>query len=294
MYGNGWRNTLKEIAVVSGKGGTGKSTLVSALSVIAENKVIVDCDVDAADMYIMLKPDIKERHKFSASKYAYTDLSKCTGCGLCKEVCRFDAVNDDYSIDRLSCEGCEFCARVCPVKAIEMRDRDSGEWFVSETKFGPFVHAKLGIAEENSGKLVNLLRIRARVLASDKKKDYIIMDGPPGTGCAVISTLTGAHFALVVAEPTISGLSDMKRVVELIEHFKLKAGVVINKYNINPEITQKIKEFSRERGLVILGEIPFTLRIPESITRAVPYPLYRDDEITQLFREIWEGLKSNL
>ena len=248
---------MKQIAVISGKGGTGKTTITLAFASLAKNKVMADCDVDAADMYLILKPSIKEEYEFRASKVAIIDGQKCTKCGKCLEVCRFDAISKNYVINPISCEGCGVCFRICPVDAIRFEEKVSGHYFLSDTRFGPMAHARLGIAQENSGKLVTLVRKIARDLAQKNKLEYILIDGPPGIGCPVIAALTGVNLALIVTEPTLSGIHDLERIIELTRHFKIKTLVCVNKYDINPENVQKIEKICAKNSIKIIGNIPY-------------------------------------
>jgi MinD superfamily P-loop ATPase len=190
---------MKEIVVLSGKGGTGKTSIVGSFAAIAQNKVMADCDVDAADLYLLLQPKVLEEREFWSGQTAFIDSEKCTECGLCEEVCRFGAITD-YAVDPISCEGCGFCYQVCPTEAITMRENMAGYWFISDTRYGPLSHARLGIAQENSGKLVAQVRQNAKSIAKKEKLEYIITDGPPGIGCPVISSLSGANLALIVTE----------------------------------------------------------------------------------------------
>lgn len=258
---------MKEIVVISGKGGTGKTSIVASFAALAKNAVLADCDVDAADLYLILKPDVKRTTDFSGGKLASIITDKCIGCGRCEDVCHFDAATFDgpgndvvektYRIDPISCEGCGVCAHFCPVNAIEFKDAVNGQWFVSETRFGPMVHARLGIAQENSGKLVSLIRKEAQRLAAEQSKDLIVVDGSPGIGCPVIASITGADLVLVVTEPTLSGRHDLDRVTELTKHFNIPAVVCINKCDINPSIAEEIKHEARSRSLTIAGEIAY-------------------------------------
>jgi len=209
---------MKEIVVLSGKGGTGKTSMVASFAALAQNKVLADCDVDAADLHLLLKPKVKEEKEFWSGQVAFIDEDKCTECGLCQELCHFGAIKD-FKVDPISCEGCGFCYQVCPVDAITMKDSMSGHSFISETKYGYLCHARLGIAQENSGKLVALVRQNAKLIAERENLDYIITDGPPGIGCPVISSLSGASLALLVTEPTLSGIHDLERVIGVCRHF---------------------------------------------------------------------------
>ena len=232
----------KQIVVISGKGGTGKTVLSAALCALAKNKVIVDADVDAADLFLLLNPTIKETHKFSGGGKAIIDQNLCNECGDCYDNCRFEAINKNFIVAEILCEGCGLCARICPNKAIKMEPSDSGKWYISETKYGFFVHAQLGVAEENSGKLVSIIKRQAIEIANKNNCDWIIIDGPPGIGCPVIACLSGADTALIVTEPTLSGLQDAKRVIEVAQHFGVHVKLVINKYDLNYDTTKIIEQ----------------------------------------------------
>ena len=266
---------MKEIVVISGKGGTGKTSIVASFAALARNKaVFADCDVDAADLHLLLQPDIKQSHDFSGGKLASVIMEKCIGCGRCEEVCNFDAAifngpaNDvvgiTYTIDSIACEGCSVCVHFCPVDAIEFKDAINGKWFVSDTRFGPMLHARLGIAEENSGKLVSLIRKEAKRIAAEQNKDLIIVDGSPGIGCPVIASIAGVDLVLAVTEPTIAAQHDLDRVAELTEHFKIPTVVCINKYDINVRIAKAIEKEALERNLKVVGKI----RYDDAFTKA--------------------------
>ena len=265
---------MKEIVVISGKGGTGKTSIVASFAAIAGNAVLADCDVDAADLHLILEPDIKQSLDFSGGKKASVITEKCTGCGKCKEVCNFDAVSlngpsnniveKTYLIDPIACEGCKVCVEFCPADAIKFEDCINGQWFISDTRFGPMVHARLGIAEENSGKLVTLIRKEAKRIAEEHRKDLIIVDGSPGIGYPVIASITGADLVLAVTEPTLSGKHDLQRVADLSASFGIATLVCINKYDINPQIATQIKEEGLRRGLKMAGKIHYD----EAFTKA--------------------------
>ncbi|GAG12547.1 unnamed protein product, partial [marine sediment metagenome] len=216
---------MKELVVISGKGGTGKTSIVAAFASLVKNAVFADCDVDAADLHLVLEPKIMQKSDFSGGKRAAIVAEKCSGCGKCQELCRFDAihlngegnnvVDKTFTVDSIACEGCKVCVEFCPVDAIEFNDCINGQWFISDTRFGPMVHAKLGIAEENSGKLVTLIRKEAKRIATEEEKDLIIIDGSPGIGCPVIASITGAELVLIITEPTLSGKHDLGRVADL-------------------------------------------------------------------------------
>ncbi len=248
---------MKELIVISGKGGTGKTSLMAAFSSLAENKVLCDADVDAANLHLLMNPNVIERTDFQSGNTAMINKDQCTECGLCREMCRFNAISGDYIVNSIDCEGCGVCVHFCPEKAIDFPANSCGEWFVSDTRFGPMVHARLGIAEENSGKLVTLVRQEARKLAEAKRLDLILTDGPPGVGCPVIASIGGASAVLIVTEPTVSGKHDMERVVELADHFKVPAMVCVNKFDLNLELTRVIENYAKEQGLSCLGRIPF-------------------------------------
>jgi len=248
---------MKELIVISGKGGTGKTSLMAAFSSLAENKVLCDADVDAADLHLIMEPEVVRQTEFQSGNSAAIINVSCTGCGLCRDMCRFDAISADYVVNPIDCEGCGVCVHFCPETAIDFPVNTCGEWFVSDTRFGPMVHARLGIAEENSGKLVSLVRQEARKLAEAKKLDLILTDGPPGIGCPVIASIGGASAVLIVTEPTVSGKHDMERVAQLAAHFKVPAMICVNKFDLNLELPRDIENYAKEKGLSCLGRIPF-------------------------------------
>ena len=281
---------MKQIAVISGKGGTGKTVLTASFSALAKNKVMADCDVDAADLHLLLHPVIKERHDFAGGITAKIDEGVCIRCRQCVDICRFDSITDKIKVDPISCEGCALCSRICPVEAIKMEDNICGEWFVSETKYGPLVHAKLGIAEENSGKLVTKVRQVAKEIAKNKGMDYVIIDGPPGIGCPVIASLTGVDVAVIVTEPTLSGIHDMERVLDVASHFEIDSKVVVNKYDLNIDNSKQIMSFCREKNIELAGLIPFSREVSESIVKGIPIIEYTQNGITKDIISIWEKI----
>ena len=248
---------IRELVIISGKGGTGKTSVAASLACLAKNKVIADCDVDAADMHLVLQPEVKHSTVFEGGLKASISSDICTSCGECLRYCRFNAISGDYIVDPISCEGCGVCAHFCPQNAIEMKRHISGKWFVSDTRHGPLVHAQLGIAEGNSGKLVTLIKKKAREIAAEKGSGLVIVDGSPGTGCPVIATMSGASVALIVTEPTVSGIHDLKRVHELARHFNIRTVVCVNKADINTENTAAIKSFCEGNGIQLVGVIPY-------------------------------------
>ncbi len=284
---------MKEVVVLSGKGGTGKTTLVGSLAVLASDKVLADCDVDAADLHLLLDPVPKQRNEFWSGQVALIDADRCTQCGLCQEICRFGAIRD-FKVDPTSCEGCGFCARICPDTAIAMKDNLSGHWFVSDTRFGPMVHARLGIAQENSGKLVATVRQQAKKIAEREGKSLILCDGPPGIGCPVISSLSGASLALLVTEPTFSGMHDLDRVLDVCKHFGVRAMVCINKYDLNEANTAQIETQCSLRGVEIAGKMPFDNIVTESIVRGIPVVEHSNGEVARAIGEVWRNLSNVL
>jgi MinD superfamily P-loop ATPase len=286
---------MKEIVIISGKGGTGKTVITASIAVLAKNKVMADCDVDASNLYLLLHPVIKEKNEFYAGLIPSIDLKKCTNCGRCQEVCRFDAIKiikAQTAIDLVSCEGCGLCALVCPVQAIQMKENHCGQWYISETKYGPLVYARLGIAEENSGKLVTLVRQNAQAIAKKNNLELIIVDGPPGIGCPLIATLSGAHLAVVVTEPTLTGIHDLERVVKVAQHFGIKTAVIINKYDINLENSSKIEDWCRKDNIPIIGKIHFNNIIAEALVKGVPVVEYSDNTVTKEIKDIWQKIKT--
>lgn len=261
---------MKQLTVISGKGGTGKTSVTASLAVLTEKVVMADCDVDAADLHLVLAPRILSRQPFSGGKQAWIDASICAMCQHCVDLCRFEAVHcsgETCSIDGTACEGCGVCARFCPTGAIRFEDAQNGEWYLSETRVGPMVHARLGIAEENSGKLVSLVRDEARKIANRQQRNTIIIDGSPGTGCPVIASITGTDLALLVTEPTLSGLHDMERVADLTEHFRIPTMIAINKWDINPELTSRIEATAAHRHLMVGGRIRYDRCVTEAQIR---------------------------
>lgn len=282
---------MKQIVIISGKGGTGKTVLCASLASLAKNAVFADCDVDAADLHLLLRPEIKQRNIFRSGKTAKIDRKLCQLCGVCLTVCRFDAISSGFSIDPISCEGCGVCSHICPHQAIKMQENISGEWFISETKYGPMVHAKLGIAEENSGKLVSLVRKTAKKIAQEEKKDYVIIDGPPGIGCPVIASLADANLALIVTEPTLSGIHDMERVASVSTHFGILTKVIINKFDINLENTEKINQLCKKKNIEVLIKLPFSEQVNKSLIKGIPLVEYSKDKISKEITSLWEKIK---
>jgi MinD superfamily P-loop ATPase len=285
---------MQEIAVISGKGGTGKTSLTAALAALVPHKIMVDCDVDAADLHLILKPSVAETYEFRSGESAVIDARACSHCGLCRDVCRFGAVSPDFHILDYSCEGCGFCEKVCPSGAITLRENLAGQWFVSETRFGGLVHARLGIAAENSGKLVAVVRRKAREIALSRNLDYIISDGPPGIGCPVISAISGIDLALLVTEPTLSGIHDLQRVLEVCRHFNVPARVCINKYDINPANTAKLEDFCRDQNVGVAARLPYDDSVTQAMTRGLSLPEYSQGTLVREIEALWQALSSAL
>jgi MinD superfamily P-loop ATPase len=248
---------MKEIVVISGKGGTGKTTLTASFALLSGRAVVADCDVDAPDLHILAHPSVRHTEDFRGGVKARIDLDKCIECGACADACRYNAISEEFIVDPFSCEGCSVCYHVCPEHAVVLEEGLNGHWYISDTRFGPMVHAVLLPGEENSGKLVSLVRNQAKVMARKEDKDLIIADGAPGVGCPVISSVTGASHVVVVTEPTLSGLHDMERAIRLVQGFGIPVSVVINKCDVNPEIQDRIEAFCTDSGLPLLGKIPY-------------------------------------
>ncbi len=282
---------LKELVVVSGKGGTGKTSIAASFAALASDKIIVDCDVDAADMHIVLKPEIQQKESFTGGAVAEIDMDRCNKCGACRYLCRFDAIGINYDIDFFSCEGCAVCYHNCPRGAVTMKTKTAGEWFVSNTRHGILVHASLVPGEENSGKLVSLIRTKAKSLAEERNIELIIIDGSPGIGCPVIASVTGATLVLVVTEPTLSGLHDLKRILSLTEHFHIPSVVCINKYDINLDMAESIQKYCESKRIPVLGLIPYDSIVTKAQVAGSSVVEYSNGhtslEIQKLWREIY-------
>jgi MinD superfamily P-loop ATPase len=289
---------MKEITVISGKGGTGKTTIVASLAALANRPVLADCDVDAADLHLILSPRIRETFEFRSGHEAIIRPELCDCCDTCLALCRFGAIRREeptpgevsFSVDPAACEGCGVCVRFCPFRAIEFPVRDCGEWFVSKTRFGPMVHARLRPGAENSGKLVSVVRKNAKGIAANENKEMILVDGPPGIGCPVIASLTGVSHALIVTEPTRSGEHDLERVLSLASHFGVPAAVCVNRWDLNPEMTFQIEAKARSRGAEIVGRIRYDSSVTaaqvegQAIVERSGSPAARD------IQEIWKNL----
>ena len=284
---------MRELVILSGKGGTGKTSITAAFASLAQNMILCDADVDAADLHLILNPDFKKTMEFKGGHQAVTNKALCTQCGRCIEVCRFGAVRDTFEIDPIDCEGCGVCVDLCPEKAIDFPETVCGKWYISDTRFGPMVHARLGIAQENSGKLVSLIRGEAKKLAAKNNLDLILTDGPPGIGCPVIASIGQATAILIVAEPTVSGIHDMERVGQLSKHFNIPAMVCINKYDLNPEQTQKIEDLAQKANITVVGRVSFDQTFTEAMIQAKTIFEYNHhSQASREVRQIWNNILS--
>jgi len=281
---------VKEVVIISGKGGTGKTSITSSFCALADNAVIADCDVDAPDLHILLDPDIQSRHDFSGGKKAFIDQSKCSQCGTCLDLCRFDAISNDFKIDPFACEGCGVCVWNCPEEAITFDQVKNGEWYSSHTRFGKMIHAQLAPGEENSGKLVTLVRQKARAQAEDQQAELLIVDGPPGTGCPVIAAIGGADHLLIVTEPSLSALHDLQRAVQLAAYFKIPCSVCINKYDINENVVKKIQDYCDEHNVKIVGKIKFDKSMVAAQLEKQTLIEYSNNEATDEIQTIFNKL----
>ena len=285
---------MKELTIISGKGGTGKTSITASFAALAKDKIIVDADVDAADLHLVIPPETIKQEDFMGGCIAVIDLERCTQCGDCRERCRFDAISENFVVNKLSCEGCGVCVYFCPAQAIDFSRQICGQWFLSDTGYGPMVHARLGIAEENSGLLVSLLRKEAKDLAEKAGHDLIIVDGPPGIGCPVISSVTGASAVLVISEPTMSGLHDLKRVNELAAFLKVPAMACVNKYDINPEMSGAIIAYAREKNMVYVGSIPYDKDMTAAMVAQKPLVDFSTGSAAIAIRSAWEEISEFL
>ena len=286
---------MKQLTVISGKGGTGKTTLVGAFAVLAENKVIADCDVDAPDLHLLLHPELERQQEFKGLKVAVMDKSLCTECGTCAETCRFNAIvsteDSGYAVNPARCEGCGACVYTCPQEALSLQERVSGYAFVSTTKYGPMVHAQLNTAEEASGKLVTVVRELAREVAERDGCDLILIDGAPGIGCPVIASLTGVDLALIVTEPTLSGLHDLERILDVTTHFGIGSVVCINKYDLSEKNCERIAAFCQQRGVEIVGKIPYDPVVTEAMVAGLPVTEFSEGAVSKRIRDMWERIQ---
>ncbi len=280
----------KSIAIISGKGGTGKTSVTASLAVLAKNRIVVDCDVDAADLHLILKPESSSSTVFVSGEFASIDLAKCTKCGKCIEACAFDAISDDFVIDEIMCEGCGVCKFVCPAGAIEMTPAKCGFWYISKTRTGVLVHARLDPGKENSGRLVSLVRTKAMEIAKNDDTELIIIDGSPGVGCAVIASITGNDIVVIITEPSLSGLHDLERAIALTKHFKITPAVIINRHDINQEISEKIVGMCKSQDVEIIGNIPYTTEFTDAQLAMKSIVEYSDGPAAKELRNIWQRI----
>ncbi len=286
---------MKELIVISGKGGTGKTSLLAAFATLSARKILCDADVDAADLHLLMRPATVATHPFMSGNKAIIREGDCTTCGVCRDVCRFQAIDARFKVDPIACEGCGVCVYFCPEKAVDFPLQQAGEWYVSETRFGSMVHARLGIAQENSGKLVAQVRKEARKIAERKSLDLILTDGPPGVGCPVIASLSGADAVLIVTEPTVSGRHDMQRVVDLAHHFKVPAWVCVNKFDLNRQIAEEIEAFAREQHLGLVGRIPFDPVFTKAMVQGQTiFEFDRTGPLSTTISAIWNDLSKQI
>jgi len=287
---------MKEIVIISGKGGTGKTSVTASLAYLANKDVIVaDCDVDAADMHLLMKPVNDRKEDFFSGVLPTIDQNKCIKCGKCANVCRWDAIpviDNKYIVQPIDCEGCGYCARVCPADAISMNEQNVGDWIISDVKTNTkMVHARLGIGAENSGKLVAKVKNEAKVLAEKLNKDFIIVDGSPGIGCPVVSSLSGANLVVLVTEPSVAGIHDVKRVYELVKKFGIKAGCIINKADINTDKVQEIHQFLEAEDIQLISEIPYDENFTKAMTMGQTIVEFDPDGIGRILMNSWEKIK---
>jgi MinD superfamily P-loop ATPase len=263
---------MREVLVLSGKGGTGKTSITGAFAHLAENKILCDLDVDAPDLHLLLAPELQQESAFVSGHEAVIDPDLCDGCGLCASMCRFNAIDQTpagMAVNARRCEGCNVCVTFCPTGAIGFPQKHCGQWYASETRFGPMVHAQLFPGEENSGRLVMLLKTRAREWACSRGLDLVLCDGAPGIGCPVISSLSGTHLAVAVTEPTPSGRHDLERVASLCDHFRVRLTVIVNKHDLNPEQTAGIESYCREKGYPVIARLPHDPVVTEAMVKGL-------------------------
>jgi MinD superfamily P-loop ATPase len=291
---------VKQLVILSGKGGTGKTTVAAALADLASQElpvVLADADVDAANLELVLDPTKQEVQDFTGGKVAAIDPAKCTACGTCHQVCRFEAIipgDEVYQVDPLACEGCAACYYQCPEEAIRMDEERDGQWFRSDTRFGPLFHAHLFAGRENSGKLVTLVKQQARLLGLDTGAALVLVDGPPGIGCPVISASAGVDLALHVVEPTVSGVHDLERIMATTDHFGVPSLVAINKADLNPTRAEEIAAFCVEQGVEVVGQIPYDDVVTEAMVQGQPVTAYSDGPVTEALSNMWHRISERL
>lgn len=291
---------MRQLVVLSGKGGTGKTTVTAALAHLASQGhdiVMVDADVDAANLELVLDPTKLEVQDFAGGKAAVINAAECTACGACAEVCRFDAIvpsDGVYRVDELACEGCAACHYQCPADAIQMEEQRDGQWFRSDTRFGPLLHAHLFAGQENSGKLVTMVKQQGRQRALDTNAALVLVDGPPGIGCPVIAACSGADLALHVVEPTVSGVHDLERIMATTDHFGVPSLVVVNKADLNPDRAEEIADYCAERGVEVVGRIPYDTVVTEAMVQGRPVTEYTNAPVTEALARVWARVRNAL
>jgi MinD superfamily P-loop ATPase len=284
---------MREIVVISGKGGAGKTSMAGAFAHLAENAILCDLDVDAPDLHLLLDPRVRSEEPFRSGNEAVIDPKRCVGCGQCADLCRFDAVREDgdvFRVDSLACEGCKVCVALCPEQAIDFPEKHCGQWYVSDTRFGPMVHAQLFPGEENSGRLVTLLKQKARAMAEERGLDLVLCDGTPGIGCPVISSMAGTDLAVIVTEPTPSGLHDLKRVAELCDRFRTKVAVLVNKWDVNPGMTGEIERWSVGKGYTLAGRFPHDRAVVDAMLERKAVTETDNPELSRIIKSSWAGV----
>jgi MinD superfamily P-loop ATPase len=285
---------MKQLTVISGKGGTGKTTITAGFAALSKNTVFADCDVDASNLHLLLNPKVKETVEFKGLKQAVIDPELCTKCGLCMDLCKFNAI-EDYYVDPIHCEGCKVCVVNCPVNAIDFVDRICGHAYISDTRFGPMSHARLTPGMENSGKLVTLVRQNAQKIAEEMEANLVLVDGPPGIGCPVIASLSNIDISIIVVEPTLSGIHDLKRALGLLEHFEIEPMVIINKHDLNNDNTEDITSFCKDNSIPLLGKIPFDEDVTKAMVEGKTIIEYNNDSASsKAIKNAWSNIQASL
>ncbi len=287
---------MKEILVLSGKGGTGKTSILGSFAHLADSKVMLDCDVDASDLHLLLSPETVEEHEFRSGVKARVETDKCTACGMCAELCQFESVTMEETavISKLSCEGCGVCAHFCPEDAIRLDENHCGTWYISDTAYGPFVHSQLFAGEENSGKLVSHIKSEARKVAEQTGAELILIDGSPGVGCPVIASLSNVDMVLVVTEPSQSGKHDLERILDLTEYFKIITKLCINKWDLHSELSDEIELMAEGRNVEVLGKIPFDPTVIDCQIQGIPVTASETSLAAYSIRDLWEKLEKSI
>lgn len=292
---------MRELTIISGKGGSGKTSITASLAALAGPVVVADCDVDAANLHLLLRPRIITESTFRGGHKAIIDRERCIGCGACAMFCKFEAVfcsaerqAGGYTVDPFACEGCGVCVDACPVCAIAFPREIAGEWYCSETDYGPMVHARLKPGAENSGKLVSIVRKRALELAMEQRLDLVLIDGPPGVGCPVIASVAATAHVLVVTEPTPSGQHDLHRALDLVRHFDIPASVCINKWDLNPELSDAMAEDLANHGTPVVGRVRYDEEMVAAQQEAQPLVEHTNNGASNDIIELYRTLKNQL